>query len=160
MNRLILFVFLLSICGASPLTARTWRSLNGDYKIKGEALAYNESTVIIKRDGSERIVAVELAELSAADREFVRAKLDQDKQGRSPGELHTWTSINGLKIRGEVLAYGRRTITIARQRGVVTIDGTAFSALDPLHQRLLLRILSELENQEIADQGDLGRFVH
>lgn len=160
MKYLCLFAGALLWVGTQPVAARTWTSLNGDYKINGEALAYNESTVIIKRDGSGRIVAVELAELSAEDRDFIQQKLEQDQQTASQPELHTWTSKTGLKLRGEILAYGRRTITIARTRGVVTIDGKAFSALDPIHQRLLLRVVSELEGQELADAGDLGRWVH
>ncbi|MCD0458254.1 hypothetical protein [Roseiconus lacunae] len=159
------FSFIGSLCIAMATSAdakpRTWSSLNGEVTLEGEMIASNDSTVILKRKRSGRLVAVELAELSAKDRAFVSAattdaSADENAQ-QSP--MHTWTSRDGLKLKASIVAYGKKNYTLGKTRGVVTINGKAFSAMDPLHQAVALKVLSKLENQTFNDETDLKRFV-
>lgn len=151
-----LFLFTLT-----PASARTWTSLKGDHTIEGEAIAFGKSTVIIKRVRSERLVAVEINELSEADQRFIerrRQQMAEEKSGDAES-WQTWTSRKGFQIRGRVLAYGRGELTINVQRGVVTVNGKAFSSLDSLHQRVLLAVLSALEKQNFDDEKQLTRWA-
>lgn len=158
MASLIALVFVAVAPVAQDAESRTWKASKGFYSIKGELFAYNDTTVVIKRDGSEKLVAMETAELSEADQKFIADKREKDQQtsaGTSAEDWHTWTSASGWQIRGRVLAYGRKDLVVDRKLGSVTINGKNFSTLDALHQKLVLAILSKLENQTIADDSDL-----
>jgi len=154
---LLQFFILTQATLAEP---RTWTSLQGGATIKGELIASDDSTVILKRRHSGRLAAVELAELSPQDREFVREQIvDDSSASGEPERMQTWTSQDGLKMQARVVAYGKKDYTIANIRGVPTINGKAFSSMDPLHQAVTLRVLSKLESKPIEDEADLRRFV-
>ena len=145
----------------SQAQTRQWKSLNGDVTINGDLVASNETTAVVKRKGSGRLVAVELSELSAADREFVRERAAGKKPQETgdPKKLQTWTSRDGMKMQASVVAYGQKQYILGSTRGRVTINGKAFSNLDPLHQAIALKVLSKLESTPMDDEADLRRFV-
>lgn len=142
----------------SPLHARTWTSANGGFQIDADAIAFDDSSVILKRE-SGKLVAVSLAELSKADQDFVRSKEFGDELTGSIEAMQTWTSKDGLKIRGRVLAFGRKDLVLTRQRGKVMINETPFPKLDPLHQKLALKIIGELEGQSFDSEASLTAWV-
>jgi len=155
---LMAWVFAVLAPVAQDAESRTWKASKGFYSINGELFAYNDTTVVIKRTGSEKLVAMETAELSEADQRFIADKREKDQQtsARSSAEdWHTWTSASGWQIRGRVLAYGRKDLVVDRKLGSITINGKNFSTLDALHQKLVLAILSKLEGKTIADDSDL-----
>lgn len=43
---------------AQDAESRTWKAGKAAYSIKGELFAYNDTTVVIKRTGSEKLVAM------------------------------------------------------------------------------------------------------
>ncbi len=155
---LIGFVSLLLAPTGQDAESRTWKAGSSEYSIKGALIAYNDTTVVLKRDRSEKLVAVEIAELSEPDQKFVADKREKDKQkaAESPAEdWHTWTSQAGWQIRGRVLAYGRKDLVIDRKSGVVTINGKAFSSLGALQKKLVLAVLSKLEGKAIENEADV-----
>jgi hypothetical protein len=157
----LLVAAVLSTASFASAKPRTWTSANGAYKLEGELIGSNDTTAILKRRGSGRLAAVELKDLSDEDREFVK-KLSKDQSEQSSGgdpEMHTWTSREGLKIRAKTLAYGKKEYTLDRKLGAVTINGKAFSTFDPLHQKLILRVLSVLEKTSLEKESDLNQFV-
>jgi hypothetical protein len=156
------FVVICCVILSTPAAwARTWTSSKGDYTFEGDIVAINSSTVILKRARAERLVVVDIADLSAADQELLAEKqreLAATDTADTDG-WQTWTSIKGWQIRGRVQAFGRRELVIERSRGAVAVNGKAFSTLDALHQRLLLAALSQLENQTFENERDLSRWV-
>lgn len=161
LRSLFLLVALMATTSAVSANQRTWTSANGAYKLDGEMIGFNETTVILKRRGSGRLAAIELKELSDEDQAFVKKRSDADSDQRSGGdlEMHTWTSRDGLKIRAKILSYGKKTYVLERKLGAVTIDGKAFSTFDPLHQRVILRVLSTIENTPMENEADLKKFA-
>jgi hypothetical protein len=160
LRRLLLLVASLTLPAATA-PARTWTSLEGGFKIEGEAVAFSDTTVIIKRERSDRLAAVEIAELSEADQRYVankRRQLEDDQSGDDQS-WHTWTSRSGWKIRGRVLGFGKATLSVGVRNGVPAINGNSFNALDGLHQRIVLATLSQLESQDFADARDFTRWV-
>lgn len=156
---------LLLLFTVNPQSAdsRTWKAGDGVYPIKGEAIAQNDTTVIIKRDRSQKLVAVEINELSAEDQKYLERKKQQQTQATpdaTAGEWQNWTSASGWEIRGRVLAYGRKDLVVSNQSGAVLINGKAYANFDPLHQRVILTTLSNLEGQEFKSETDLRRFVN
>lgn len=134
--------------------ARTWSSTSGAYTLQADAIAFNETTVILKKENGD-LVAVEIAELAETDREYLKSKELADKMANSVEGMQTWTSVDGLKVRGRVLAFGRKDLVVTRQRGKVHVGDVAFPKLDPLHQKLVLKIMSKLEGQEFTAEREL-----
>jgi len=143
---------------ASSLEARTWTSRSGGYQLEADAVAFNDTTVILKKKSGD-LVAVELAELSEVDRQYVQSKELDEQLGDSIARLQTWESKDGMKIRGRVLAYGRKDVAVARERGKVTIDGKPLDQIDPLHRRLVLRVMSELEGKSFSSERELTNWA-
>lgn len=159
LSRITVASFALAIL-ATPVAARTWTSAGGHYTFEGEAIAFGGKTLVLKRDRTERLVAVNVEELSEKDQRYIESRKDELAQPPSAVEgEQTWTSRKGWKIRGRVLAFGEKELSVQRQRGQATINGTSFTKLSPLHQRLVLATLEYLENREFEGQGDLNRWL-
>ncbi|MEM9365198.1 MAG: SHD1 domain-containing protein [Planctomycetota bacterium] len=153
-----LFAGLILLAHAPYSTAREWKSLKGEYSVEAELIASDDEHAILKRE-SGKLVMVRQAELSDADRQFLKSKDVSERLSESVSTMQTWTSKDGLKIRGRVLAFGRKETTLARSRAKVTIDGTKFGDFDDLHQRLFLRVLSELESRKIENELELNTWA-
>lgn len=151
-------VFLFSIACSSTQAARIWTSAKGGYKIDAEAIAFNDQTVVLKRK-SGKLVAVEVNELSDADRDYLKSKDLSATLNASIEKMQTWTSNSGVKIRGRVLAFGRKDYELTRQRGTLSVNGKLFSRFDPLHQQLLLKVLSALESKTFTTEPELNAWV-
>jgi SLA1 homology domain 1, SHD1 len=145
-------------CALSTANAREWSTPGGHYKLNAEAVAFNDTTVVLKKTNGQ-LVAVELAELSEADQEYVKSKEAKETYAAAVDKMQTWTAPDGLKIRAKVLAYGRKDLVVNRQLGKVYVNGTRFSSYDQLHQKLILRILSKLENQSFADEHSIETWA-
>ncbi len=154
--RTLCFVGFCCVLGTAQ--AREWSTPGGHYKVDAEAVAFNDKTVVLKKTTGQ-LVAVELSELCDADQEYVKSKEAKDAYAKAVDQMQTWTAADGLKVRAKVLAYGRKDIVVNRQLGKVHINGLRFSKYDPLHQKLILRILSQLEGQSFEDEHSLETWA-
>lgn len=133
---------------------REWQSANGHYQLKADLISFNDELAVLKKsDGA--MVAVELKELSEDDRKYLESKESKTSQKKSADEMQTWTGVDGMKVRGRVIAFGRKELTIVRKSGKVYVNDKLFSELDELHQRLIMKILTKLENTTIDDEEKL-----
>ncbi len=73
--------------------------------------------------------------------------------------MQTWTGKEGLKIRGRIVAFGKRDLKVQRKLGVVHINDNKFSAIDTLHQKVLLKIISHLEKITLEDEKQLETWA-
>lgn len=142
----------------STANARAWTDATGSYKVEADAIAFNDEMVILKKESGD-LVAIELAELSDDDQRYIKSDDFGDTIKKSVDQMQTWTSPDGLKIRGRVLEYGQNDLGISRVRGKVVVNGEPFDQIDPLHQRLVLKILSKLEGRPIRDAAELTTWA-
>lgn len=149
---------LLVMLPCAWVEARVWTSKNGQFSLEAEAIAFSDKLVVLKKPTGE-LVAIELDQLSSEDQKFVETKEVVDATQRRFDEMQTWTGKGGMKIRGKVLAFGKRNLTVQRKLGTVHIDGKKFSALDGLHKKLLLKIISHLENKTFEDDRQLETWA-
>ena len=148
---LLLFIGICSGPGGLAF-GRIWSDASGAYQLEAEAISFNDSMVVLKKPTGE-LVALELKDLSTEDQEYVRSQEAKDAERKAAEEMQTWTAKDGMKVRGRVLAYGRKELTIQRKLRSVHINGKQFSTLDALHQKLVLRILSKLEDEIVEVSG-------
>ncbi|QDT01829.1 hypothetical protein K227x_01970 [Rubripirellula lacrimiformis] len=153
-----LIIGLMTLAVSSEAMARSWTSAAGGYTLEADEIASSDTSVILKR-ASGKLVVVALDELSKADQDYIASKEVVDKLRESAAKMQTWTSADGLKIRGRVVAYGRKDLSISRLRGKVVINSVLFERLDPLHQKLVLKIMSELEGETFQDEQGLNRWA-
>ncbi len=154
--RIGLLLCQLIITGA--VHARVWSDKTGRFQVDADMIAFNETSVVLKRPTGE-LLGISVNDLSTSDIEFLRMRETADKAKKSASEIQTWTSKDGMKMRGRVLAYGRKELVVQRKLGSVTFDGKRFGSIDPLHQKLLLKIVSHLENQKLEDEKGLETWA-
>ena len=153
-----LLCFVAVTIGGLRAEAREWSGPNGQFKLEADLISSNDTTAVLRRP-SGRIVAVEIDELSSDDQAFIKSK-QRDKQSKeSAEEMQTWTSKDGMKVRGRVRAYGKKLLTVQRQLGRVFVNDQPFARIEPLHQALILRTISHLENESLEDQRQLESWA-
>lgn len=159
-SSLAILLLVVGICSGPSSVAygRIWSNTNGAYELEADVISFNDSMVVLKKPTGE-LVAIELKDLSAKDQEFVRSQEAKDAERKAADEMQTWTGKEGMKFRGRVLAYGRKELTIQRKLRTVYINGKPFSTLDPLHQKVLLKILSKLEDQQFENEKQLDQWA-
>lgn len=157
---LSILLLVVGICSdpSSVAYGRIWSNTNGAYELEAEVISFNDAMVVLKKPTGD-LVAIELKDLSAKDQEFVRSQEARDAERKAANEMQTWTGKEGMKFRGRVLAYGRKELTIQRKLRSVYINGKPFSMLDPLHQKVLLKILSKLEDQQFENEKQLDQWA-
>lgn len=146
------------ISGSAFAKPRVWKSAVGPYSVKAEAIAFGDDLVVLRKP-DDSLVAVELSALCEEDQAYVKSKNVQDEVRKAASEMQTWTSRDGMKVNGRVVAFGRKTVKIGRQRGSVIIDEKPFSKLDALHQRVLLKVLSKLEKEDFENEKQLNEWA-
>ncbi|EMI53151.1 signal peptide protein [Rhodopirellula sallentina SM41] len=139
---------------AGTVDAREWSSPNGYFRVIADAIAFDDKTVVLKKPTGE-LIAAELSELSEEDQEYVKSREAKEAYQQSVDQMQTWTAADGMKVRGRVLAYGKKDLVVRRQLGKIIINDKRFAAMDPLHQKVTLRILSKLVGQEITNEKEL-----
>lgn len=140
------------------VTARVWSSKDNRFQVEAEAIAFSKDLVVLKKPTGD-LVAIELKDLSEKDREYVESKEAQDAARKSADEVQVWTTKDGTKLRGRVTKYGRKQVAVQRKLGRVYIDGKEFAEIDPLHQKVILRVLTKLENVQLDSQKDLEKWA-
>jgi hypothetical protein len=121
-------------------------------------IAFNEKTVVLKKKDSS-LVSVAIDQLSKADREFLSSKEAADSLQGSNSTMQTWTMVGGLQVRGDVVDYGRRDITLQRRRGRIYVNDRRFDTLPGVYQAMIPRIVSHFENREIDGLRGLERWL-
>lgn len=156
--RAVILVLGLLLIGSSSAIAREWSCPAGKFKIEGDLVAFDDKLVVVKQaDGS--LSALEIDSLCEEDREYIKGKDVADAQKKSASEMQTWTSVDGMKIRGQVIGYGQKDVVVQRKYGKVHIDDKEYSELGELQQKVVLRVLSQLEKTKLNDQEALEEWA-
>lgn len=146
-----------AVC-TSSVTAREWTDSTGRYKTEAELIAYNESTVVLKKDEGQ-LVAVPIKQLSDEDQNFLKSK-DAEQSVRSADQLQTWTMKDGMKVVGRVVGYGRRDVTIQRRRGKTYVNDRLLSNLPEVYQKMVPRIVEHLEGLTLTSDRQFEAWVN
>lgn len=154
-------LLLVMACSAisGPLAAREWKSGNGHYTVEADLISFSQQLVVLKKKKDGGLVAVELKELSEADQSFVRSKEAAQEVKKSADKMQTWTSVDGMKVRGRVLAYGRKSVAIERKSSKVYVNDKLFADIEALRQKVILKTISKLEDVQLEDEKQLTEWA-
>ena len=153
---LITIAFLCTFVAACP--GKEWSDSSGHYSLEADLIAFNDNIVVLKKKNRD-LVSLPVDKLSEADREYLRSREAADVvRGLNEG-LQTWTTRGGLKIRGKVVSYVRKDVTIQRRRGRVYVNDHLFDNLPGVYREIIPQIVAHFENVEIADKQALQAWT-
>ncbi len=156
MNRLISPVLLLT-CLAVSAQSREWVDASGKYHIKADLIARNETMVVLEK-GNKDLVGIEIDQLSKQDREFLDSKKNE-AEDKNDSAMQTWTTRRGLKVRGAVVEYVRRDVTIRRIRGKVYVNDKRFDNLAGIYRRIVPQVVAHFEDIELENEKQFSQWV-
>ena len=146
----IIAVTLFTLLG-SPTIAREWTDATGRYKFKGKLVAVGDTMVILQRDNKAKdIVAVDLADLSKADRDHLEKTTEENKANP---EMRTYTTRSGLRVRAAVIGYDRRNVKVYRHRGKVYVNGYQYEKLPGIYRRIVPEVVNHFERTELTEKS-------
>lgn len=150
-----LLVFNLVLSGflalAVPPEDREWSDKSGHYKFKAELVAWNDSKAVLQHQ-DKQLVTVNLDDLSAADREYIKSV--PVKTG-SVREMNVWQLQDGFKFKGQFLQFDSSTLEVHADNDALYVDNRKFDNLPPVYQDVVLHIASHFVGQDFADAQQL-----
>ena len=146
------------VCVAATAQARVWTDTTGRYTLEADLIAFDDKHVILQR-ADHHLGAVPIEKLSEADREFLKSKEAADTAARVAGGVQTWTFKNGLMIRGKVVDFARKQVTLQRKRGKIYVNDRVFENLPEVYQRMLPHIVANFEKIEPLDQKGIESWL-
>lgn len=120
-------VFAAALLATSSL-AREWTDSSGRVKQEGDLVDFDDRIVVIKK-ASGRLVAVEIEDLSKADRDYLASSEAKDLVDKAASEDRTWTLADGEKVTGRVVEYGIKEIVLSRRNSMLFINGKPYDEL-------------------------------
>jgi hypothetical protein len=159
MSRLLAVCALISV-GLLPSAsqARKWTDSTGQYEIEAEQIAANATTVVLKKRNHE-LLAMPIDKLSTQDQEYLKSQAAaQDARG-SADQAQTWTMHSGLKVRGTVVGYARKDITLQRRRGNIYVSAQRLENLPEIYRRMVPKMVAHFENTPIDDEAGLEAWI-
>jgi hypothetical protein len=142
----------------APAQSREWKDKSGKYKIEADLIGFDDETVILQRDNKE-LGACKIEELCEEDQVYLKSKEAKQIHTGRIDQMQTWTTASGLKVRGKIVDYADKVITIQRRRGKIYIDDQVYTNLPGIYQQMLPKIVSHFESIQVADAAAFERWV-
>ena len=119
---------------------------------------FNEKSVVLKRADHE-LVAIPLAELSDADREYLKSQAALDRQQQVDTLLPTLKLTDGTEIAGRIVDFAERDVTLRRWRGNFYVNDRRLDTLPKFYQQLLPQVVAHFETLRTVDLSGLENWL-
>lgn len=138
--------------------AREWADASGRFKIQADLLAINDDVVVLKaKDG--RLIAVEIAQLSKADQDFLKSEEAGATKLDAKDKDHIWNLQGDLKVIGRIAGYFAQDLTVERRNAKLFVDGTQESDVPETLRSMLPRIVEHFETAKMKDMAELKEWL-
>lgn len=151
-------VLLLFVLQFSSATARQWQDATGKYTIQGDLIARSADQVVIKKE-KDKLVAVNIAELSKADQDYLKSKESEEAVQVHANRLQTWTFRSGLKASGHLVDYTRREVTLSRKRAKVYVNDRTLDNLPEIYQVILRKVVAYYGSADIENNLEIEKWL-
>jgi hypothetical protein len=148
---------IVAFCARSS-DGRLWTDATGHYTVEADLIAFNEDQVILQRADRE-LAEVKISKLSRADREYLKSKEAKDLAQQLQDKMQVWTMRSGLKVRGRVVDYARRDLTLQRRRGKIYVNDRLFDNLPEVYRIMLPKIVAHFEKNGIETAKELESWL-
>ena len=156
-------VLAISCLCASLLLSQTsqgteWTDATGRFKIEANLIAVNDDVVVLKtKDG--RLIAVEIAQLSKANQEFLKSDEAAASKLDAKDKDHTWRLLGDHKVTGRIAGYFAQDMVVERRNAKLFVDETQESDLPELTLTILPHIVEHFETAKIKDLAELKEWL-
>jgi hypothetical protein len=170
--RLLSAAVALVVCSshlAGLAVARTWSDKSGEYEVEADLISFDDEFVVLRRADAE-LAAMEIAQLSDADREYLKSQEAKDAKAKSLRAAQKWTLRNGQTIEGKIVDFADRDLTIDRRRGRIFVNDRLMNNLPEFYRQLVPHIVAQQEKLPAATgralrtwliaQGDKPHIFH
>ncbi len=147
-----------SIAAVRGGEVRTWTDSTGRYMIEASLVAFDDQQVIIERASDKELGAIDVDQLSDADKQYLKTKEAVDAASELTDALQKWTLRDGLQLNGRLVGYGQKEIVLRRSRGNVYVNDRVLGNLPVIYQRMIPMIVAEAGNK-VTDQRSLERWL-
>ena len=147
------------LLAGSVAIGREWTDSTGKFKQEGDLVDFDGHLVVLKK-GSGQLVALAVDKLSKKDQEFLASKpAKEEMKACSECKDRTWTMKNGTTVKGKVLKYGRRDVTITRKDSKLLANDIPWSDLDDWRKYALLQVVSQGEGKEFKTEKQVESLL-
>jgi hypothetical protein len=141
--------------------SREWSDATGKVKIKGTLLAVDETEVVLKLDKREKgreLLAVSIADLSDADKEYLKSK-EAEAELKLDGEQHVWELKNGLKVFGKAVRFVKKDVVMQRRRGKLYVNDRPMDNLPEVYQKMVPYVVGYFEKKTFEGKRQFEDWV-
>jgi len=138
------------LCALAASDARQWTDSSGNYSLSATLVGFNDTIVVLENEKRD-LLSIPIAKLSKEDQEYLKSKEATDAVGKQD-DLSTWTTRRGLKVRGRVLEYVRKVVTIQQRFGKIYVNDHLFDNLPGIYREIVPQIVEHFEGIEIPDK--------
>ena len=147
------------LVGLSTLAqGRTWTDSTGNYRVEASLIAYNDTTVVLKKK-NRHLVAVPIDKLSKDDQSYLASKEVSEQARQSADGMQTWTMASGLKVFGRIVSYAKKDVTIQQRHGKIFVNDRMIDNLPKVYQKMLPKLVAHFEKTEIDDETALKFWI-
>lgn len=140
------------------VAARPWTDKSGEYELEADLISFDDEFVILRRADKE-LAALEIAQLSDEDRKFLESQEAKDAKAKSFAASQEWTLRNGQTVKGKVVDFADRDVTIDRRRGRIFVNDRLMNNLPEFYRNLIPQIVAQEKKLSLADGRALRRWL-
>lgn len=137
---------------------RTWSDSSGTYTLEAELVLFNDQSVVLKR-ADHQLVVIPLADLSDADRDYLKTQEALDLRKRAEERPATLKLKDGTEIAGRIVDFAQRDLTLRRWRGNFYANDRKLENLPAFYQQLLPHIVANFESLRTVDLSGLQDWM-
>jgi hypothetical protein len=153
------FLLLILVGGAvAPAQARKWTDITGKYTLEADLVGFDDEAVILQRESKE-LGSIAINQLSLPDQEFLKSQEAQAIHNDNINQMQTWTTQSGIKVIGRIVDYVKSDMVLQRRRAKTYINDKVFENLPEIYQRMLPKIVAQLEGIDMPDAKALEAWV-
>ena len=142
----------------SAVDAREWADKSGEYSLEADLISFDDEVVVLRR-GDHDLAALAIAELSDADREYLKSQEAEEGSTKSLDAAQEWTLKSGLTIKGKVVDFADRDVTIDRRRNRIFVNDRLMNNLPEFYQQIVPQIVAHEGKITRADGRELRRWL-
>jgi hypothetical protein len=152
-------VGLILVAGSiATADAREWKDKTGKYNLEADLIGFDDKMVVLQRANKE-LGSLAIDQLCDEDRAFLKSKEAQQIHADSIDKMQTWTTASGLKVRGRIVDYASKDVTLQRRRGKTYVNDQVYGNLPEVYRRMLPKIVAHFESMEMPDGEALEKWV-
>jgi hypothetical protein len=142
----------------APAQAREWKDVSGTVIMEAELFGVGPEQIVLKREDGE-LGLIRIADLSEADREYLKSEEAQKVHEKNIGAIQKWTTTSGLELTGRIVDYVIRDVTIQQRRGQTYVNDRRLDNLPELYQKLLPEVIKHFDEVDVSEPRAMQNWL-